>query len=122
MANDDRFNKGKESLAKVDSEAMKNLQASLGDVAPDVVKYIVEFVFGDIYTRSGLDLKQRETVIMTAVLAQSELGELEAHVKEALNVGLKQSEIIEIFIQSIPYVGFPKVMDAIAVAKKVFQA
>lgn len=43
------------------------------------------------------------------------------HINGSLNVGLTEKEIIETFIQAIPYVGFPRVLNAIKVAKLVFK-
>jgi 4-carboxymuconolactone decarboxylase len=46
--------------------------------------------------------------------------QLEVHINGALNVGITPEKIIETFIQCIPYTGFPKVLNAIFVAKKIF--
>ena len=96
-------------------------KAALETIAPDVGKYILEFAFGDIYTRPVLDLKQREMITITSLLIQGDTApQLDVHINGALNVGLTQEEIIETFIQCIPYIGFPKVLNAISTAKSVF--
>ena len=46
--------------------------------------------------------------------------QLEVHINGALNVGVSAEKIIETFTQCIPYVGFPRVLNAIFTAKKVF--
>jgi len=116
----DRFDKGWSKLAEVDGEVGEKVIQSLQDIAPDIATYIVEFAFGDIYSRGVLDLKQRE---MITVASLTTLGgcenQLEVHVNGALNVGLTPEEIIETITQCIPYAGFPRVLNAIAVAKKV---
>ena len=112
---------GAEMLKKINQDSADNIMDSLGEVAPDVAKYILEFAFGDIYTRKGLSLKQRELVTITALLTQGDTaGQLRVHLHGCLNVGLSKKEIIEAMIQAIPYVGFPKVLNAVAVAKEVF--
>lgn len=117
----DRLSNGQETLQKVDGAAAINVMKSLKDIAPDVGKYILEFAFSDIYNRRGLDLKQREMITITSLLTQGNTaGQLKVHINGSLNVGLTQSEIVETFIHCIPYVGFPKVLNAITVAKEVF--
>ena len=117
-----RLDLGKATLAKVDGPAADNVMDSLKDIAPDVGKYIFEFAFGDVYNRPTLNLKQREMITITSLLTQGDTAaQLDVHINAALNVGLKEEEIIETFIQCIPYVGFPKVLNAINVAKEVFK-
>lgn len=68
-----------------------------------------------------LDFKQREMITITSLLSQGGLeNQLRVHIQASLNVGLTQEEIIETFIHCIPYVGFPKVLNAIFIAKEIF--
>nr|WP_171035036.1 carboxymuconolactone decarboxylase family protein [Lentilactobacillus parafarraginis] len=118
----DRLANGKKVLQEVDGAAAVNVMESLKDIAPDIGKYILEFAFSDIYSRSGLDLKQREMITITSLLTQGDTaGQLKVHINGSLNVGLTKTEIVETFIHCIPYVGFPKVLNAITVAKQVFK-
>lgn len=116
-----RLKRGQAKLQEVDAEAATNVMSGLADVAPDIATYIEEFAFGDIYSRSGLDLKQREMITVTSLLTQGDTAaQLEVHINGCLNVGLTKQEVVESFIQCLPYVGFPKVLNAVAVAKRVF--
>lgn len=72
-----RYARGWQKLGEVDAVVGKAIIASLKDVAPDLATYIVEFAFGDIYARPGLNLKQREMVTI------SSLTELWAAVKHS---------------------------------------
>ena len=115
-----RLKRGQAKLQEVDAEAATNVMSGLADVAPDIATYIEEFAFGDIYSRSGLDLKQREMITVTSLLTQGDTAaQLEVHIHGRLNVGLTKQEVVESFIQCLPYVGFPKVLNAVAVAKRV---
>jgi len=58
-----RFERGARKLAEVDGEAGQQVIAALQDVAPDLARYVIEFGFGDIYSRPGLDLRTRELAI-----------------------------------------------------------
>ena len=117
-----RYESGFEKLSEVDGEQGDKVIQSLNDIAPDLGKFIIEFAFGDIYTRPVLDLKQREliTISSLASLGGTE-NQLRVHINGALNVGVTPDEIVEVFIQCIPYVGFPRVLNAVAVAKEVFK-
>ncbi|MBP2629939.1 MAG: Carboxymuconolactone decarboxylase [Firmicutes bacterium] len=118
-----RFEKGLEKLAEVDGTAGEKVIAALEDIAPDLGKYIVEFAFGDIYCRENLNLQEREIVTLSslATLGGCE-AQLDVHINGALNVGITPQKIIEVFIQCIPYTGFPRVLNAVGVAKKIFSA
>ena len=84
-------------------------------------RYIVEFAFGDIYARPALSLRDRELATIVSLCTQGAADpQLRVHIRGALNVGLTRSEVIEAFIQCIPYTGFPRVLNAINVAREVF--
>lgn len=116
-----RYDQGVKKLAEIDGTAGENVIASLQNVAPDLGKYIIEFAFGDIYCRNGLNLQEREMVTITSLLTAGGCEpQLEVHINGALNVGITPKKVVEIFLQCIPYTGFPRVLNAITVAKKVF--
>lgn len=99
-----------------------HLTNDVSDIAPDVKQYIMDFVFGKIYARSGLE--DQEKAIVTIVTLMSIGGcehELNTHINTALNVGVSPKKIVDVFIQALPYAGFPRVINAISVAKVVFK-
>jgi 4-carboxymuconolactone decarboxylase len=118
----ERFERGWQRLMEVDAEGGEHVIESLKDVAPDLGRMVVEFAFGEIYQRPALDLRQRQLVTISALTT---LGgaepQLEVHINAALNVGLTAREIVEAILHCIPYNGFPRVLNAIFVAKRVFQ-
>jgi 4-carboxymuconolactone decarboxylase len=117
----ERFKKGIEKLKEVNGKTGEKVIASLEAVAPDLGRYIVEFAFGDIYQREGLSLQEREIITITSLLTIGGCEpQLEVHINGALNVGISPDKVIETFMQCIPYTGFPKVLNAVNVAKKVF--
>lgn len=120
--NDKRFDKGMEMLCQIDGGAGEGVIESLRDIAPDLGRYIVEFAFGDIYPRAGLTLEEREIITISSLLTSGGCeAQLRVHINGALNVGLSREKIIEVFIQCIPYVGFPRVLNAVTAAKTVFK-
>ncbi len=117
-----RLEKGFKKLSEVDGNAGENVIGALNDIAPDLGKYIVEFAFGDIYCRGNLDLQEREMITLASLMTLGGCeNQLDVHINGALNVGITPKKIIEIFIQCIPYTGFPRVLNAVGVARRVFK-
>ena len=117
-----RFDLGMKKLKEVDGAGGEGVVKSLEGIAPDLGKYIVEFAFGDIYSRDGLSMQEREMVTMASLLTAGGCEpQLEVHINGALNVGLPPDKIVETLMQCVPYTGFPKVLNAIFTAKKVFR-
>src|SRR5208337_2194853 len=118
----DRYQRGAEKLREIDGEAGKNVIESLKDICPDLARYVIEFPFGDVYSRPGMDLKSRE---IAAVAALTALGtatpQLKVHIHGALNVGCSRQEVVEIIIQMAVYAGFPAAINGMSAAKEVFQ-
>ena len=116
-----RFTQGMEQLKAIDGKGGENVIKSLEDIAPDLGKFIVEFAFGDIYTREGLTTEEREMITLSSLLTAGGCEpQLKVHIGGALNVGISPEKVIETFLQCIPYTGFPKVLNAVFAAKKVF--
>lgn len=116
-----RFHTGMANLAKIDGDGGEAVIKSLETIAPDLGTYIVEFAFGDIYARDGLSLKEREMITLASLLTAGGCEpQLCVHIHGALNVGIAPDRIIEIFLQCIPYTGFPRVLNAVSAAKMVF--
>ena len=116
-----RFTQGMEQLKAIDGKGGENVIKSLEDIAPDLGKFIVEFAFGDIYTRQQLTTAERELITLSSLLTAGGCEpQLEVHINGALNVGVTPEKIIETFLQCVPYTGFPKVLNAVFAAQKVF--
>ncbi|MFT9097950.1 carboxymuconolactone decarboxylase family protein [Liquorilactobacillus sp.] len=93
---------------------------SLADIAP-ILNQKTLLAFDEAKTRGILDMKQREMITITTLLTQGDTSsQLRIHIQGALNVGMTRDEIIETFVHCLPYVGFPRVLNAISVAKEVF--
>lgn len=116
-----RYEEGLKKLEEIDGEAGVNVVESLKDIAPDFAKYLIEFPFGDIYSRDGLDIKSREIATIAALCAMGNAApQLKVHIKAGLNVGITRDEIIEVLMQMAVYAGFPAALNGIAAAKEVF--
>jgi len=116
-----RYRRGLEKLGEIDGEAGRRVIESLTDVAPDLARYIIEFPFGDVYSRPGLDLRARELATVAALTALGNARpQLEVHLHGALNVGCTRRELVEVIIQMAVYAGFPAALNGAAAARAVF--
>ena len=116
-----RYTMGLAMLDKVDGTVGQAVVDSLKDIAPDFATYLIEFPFGDIYSRPGLDLKSREIATVAALTALGNTApQLKVHIGAALNVGCSKDEIIEVIMQMAVYAGFPAALNGLAAAKEVF--
>ncbi|MBM7647386.1 4-carboxymuconolactone decarboxylase [Bacillus ectoiniformans] len=92
----------------------------LDSVAPEFRKWIIEFAYGDIYSRPHLDNKERTLIVIASLVTQGMTTQIATHIKRGLVAGLTKEQISECIIQLIPYTGFPKVQQALTTAKSVF--
>ena len=121
--NETRYERGLARLSEVDGRAGEDVVAKVAAISPDFARYLVEFPFGDIYARGGLDLKQREIATIAALVAMGNaLPQLKVHVAAGLHVGLARDEILELIIQMAVYAGFPPALNALFAAQEVFAA
>jgi len=116
-----RYTEGLKKLNEIDGEAGQKVIDSLQAIAPDLARYVIEFPFGDIYQRPGLDLKTRELMTVAALTALGHCQpQLKVHVNGALNVGCRPEEIVEVVIQMAVYAGFPAALNGMFTVKEVF--
>lgn len=93
---DDRYARGWDKLKEIDGEAGERVIAALAPIAPDFARMVIEFPFGDIYSRPQLDLKSREIATIAALAALGNAQpQLKVHIEAALNVGCTRDEIVE---------------------------
>lgn len=118
--NQSRFETGLERLNYIDGEAGQQVIESLQDICPDLAKYTIEYPFGDIYSRPGLDLKSREIATVAALTALGNCApQLKVHLNAALNVGCSEEEIKEVILQMSVYAGFPSALNGMFAFKEV---
>jgi 4-carboxymuconolactone decarboxylase len=119
---EDRYQRGWEKLKEVDGEAGQRVIDSLRDIAPDFARYLIEFPFGDIYSRPELDLKSREIAVVAALTALGNAApQLKVHIHGVLSVGCTRQEIVEVIMQMAIYAGLPAALNGLFAAKEVFE-
>ena len=110
-----RYERGEARLLEVGGREGKQAITGLGDLG----RYVIEFAYGDIYSRGRLHLRDRMLVtvaVLTVLGGRQE--ELSLHLDSALNVGLTPQEIEEAIIQTVPYAGFPTAINALQLLRK----
>ena len=113
--------RGRAQLAAVDGEAGLQVVETLAKSFPDFADYVLEFPFGDIYSRAGLGLREREIATVAALCAMGTApAQLRVHIHAALHVGCTPTEVIETLMQMAVYAGFPAALNGLAAAREVF--
>lgn len=119
----DRRAKALALLERLDPEAPSRVAENLDGLSDDFLEVVLGFAFADVVSRPGLDLRTREMLTVSALMAMGTApGQLEFHIRAALNVGVTREEIVEILLQIAVYAGVPACMNGIAAARKAFAA
>jgi len=118
----DNFQRGLDILAKIDPENYKDIMVGFEQSAlPDLGTLAVEFNYGQIFSRPGLDLKSRLLAAVAGLTALGNTKQLKFYINGALNGGWTQEEILEAMLQMVIYAGFPVALNTIlTVANEVF--
>ena len=120
-SHDDRYRRGTAVLDQIHGTSIVDLVADLQDVSPEMGYQVVAWAYGEMYARPNLSHRDRQLVTLGMLASQGgEEGELRAHIPLALEVGLTPDEIVEVFLHSIAYCGFPRAINATKVLKQIF--
>jgi 4-carboxymuconolactone decarboxylase len=116
----DRFLKGMETRAAIFGAGTYTAVDRASDDLKHIQEYLCGYCFGDFYTREGLNLKQREllTLCMLAALGGCE-SQVKSHIKGNQEVGNEKSDMIEAITICMPYIGFPRTLNAIACINEI---
>jgi 4-carboxymuconolactone decarboxylase len=115
-----RYEIGKNELTGLDSLQVEKLQKAYDDFSPELVKYILEFGYADIFSRNNLDKKYRQiaTIAALTALGNAQL-QLRFHINAGLNIGLTVENIKEIFLLMTVYSGFPSAINGTTILKEI---
>jgi 4-carboxymuconolactone decarboxylase len=117
-----RFKVGLANLDDIDKEAGDKVIKSLENISPGLVKYLIEYVFGEVYDRKDLDIKSKEIGVVAALTAMGNADpQLRVHIHAALNVGCNIAQIQEVILQMSAYSGFPSSINGMTALKEVLE-
>ncbi len=108
MADDTRYERGRERLREVHGERSLAELESLGDLG----RLIIETAYGEVYSRPGLSLRERQIASVAALVATGRSSQLPVHLRSSLRAGLSPDELREVIIQTATIAGFPPAMNA----------
>ncbi|MEN2767601.1 carboxymuconolactone decarboxylase family protein [Ornithinibacillus xuwenensis] len=117
---DNRYDKGLAVQKEIFGDIIEKMQESVPSNQKHIQEYLSAFCFGDFYTRGGLDLKTREllTFCIISCLGGSEV-QVKAHVQGNMNVGNNKETLITAITHCIPYMGFPRTLNALSCVNEV---
>jgi len=115
MQDEDRYRRGREKLREVHGDRSLATVESLGDLG----RLIVEVAYGDVYSRPGLSLRERQIASVAALVATGRSSQLPVHLRSSLKAGLSADELREVIIQTATIAGFPPAMNAMATLKTI---
>jgi alkylhydroperoxidase/carboxymuconolactone decarboxylase family protein YurZ len=108
---EDRFDKGLKLFGEIYGEGMAeglvNYIEKDQSFGYEVARWSMEFPFGSVWTREGLERKMRSCVVLGIVIGLRQFEEIKYHTKMGIANGLTVTELEEIYYTAIPYAGFP---------------
>ena len=112
----DRYRRGIDIAEQLAADKLEHfVKSGVAEVAPDFARMVIEFAFGDIYARDGLDLRSRELIAIASLAASGKAGpQLRVHVESAASAGITRTEIVEVMMQIALYAGFPAALNALS--------
>jgi len=117
----DRFDKGLALRKQVlGADYVEKSMASADDFSRPMQELSTEYCWGYVWTRPGLQLRERSLINLSMISALNRPHELKLHVKAALNNGLTREEIREVLLQVAVYCGVPAGIDSTRIAREAF--
>lgn len=116
----DRFSKGYAIQNPLYGDEIKQAMSGLpGNMGEDVARFLTEVCFGDFYTRNGLDVKTRELLVLSILVTTGDNDTLKSHIKGNIKVGNSEATIVAVIVQCMPYIGFPKAIQALKQLRQI---
>jgi 4-carboxymuconolactone decarboxylase len=117
-----RHERGLKALNALDAEAAQGVLTGLQDIAPEMAGFIVDFAYGDVHSRPGLDVKSRQVATVAALTALGNVApQLKFHLNASLNCGITPRQLIEMMYVTTVFAGFPAGLNGVFAAREVFQ-
>ncbi len=117
-----RAQAGRELLQSLRGDAPSTIRDQVAEVTPDFERYLEEFVYGELFRRPGISARDRIVVTLSCLVAMGGMdGPIELYVEIGLNAGMSADELVEVLLQCLSLVGFPRVQAALLCAGRVFE-
>lgn len=114
-----RFEKGLDKQVELFGEAMRDRQKN-GGLRKNINRWLADNCFGDYYTRTGLNDQEREMITFCFILSQGGCeNQLRGHTKGNLGVGNDKEKLYQVVEQCMPYIGYPRSLNALSIIDEV---
>ena len=114
---------GNQAQVDIFGEGMRGFQNSGPEESRHINRWLADNCFGDYYTRKGLDYKQREMITFCFLAAQGGCEpQLTSHAAGNLKIGNDKTFLIQIISQCLPYIGYPRSLNALRCVNEAAQA
>lgn len=124
-SDDERYARGWEQLTRLNGTDDPRIVRRIEELSPDLARMIVEFGYGDAYAdrpMEVLDEARRQLVTIGALAAMGGCdAQLAVHARIALRVGLEPAQVIEAILHALPYIGFPRTINALEAIRPVLE-
>lgn len=120
VTEENRFEEGLKVQKGIFGDAIDKMRAGAPANQMHIQNHLSAFCFGDTYTRGGLDLKTRELITFTVIAALGGCeSQLKGHVRGNVSVGNDKETLISVITQCIPYIGFPRTLNALGCVNEI---
>jgi len=115
MTDQTALERGREKLREVHGERSLATVESLGELG----ELIIRVAYGEVYSRPGLSLRERQIASVAALVATGRSSQLPVHLRSSMKAGLTTQELQEVIIQTATIAGFPPAMNAWSTLKTI---
>jgi 4-carboxymuconolactone decarboxylase len=122
LTDEERESRGYASLQATSGAAGKAVLENMRRSVPAMADLLIRFSYGDVIARSNLSPIHKEVAMIACCCARGGMiPQMQVHMHAALNVGMTQEAILELFVHLAIYTGFPAALNGIAAANEVFE-
>lgn len=117
---ENRLEKGRQAQIDIFGDSMKDFYKSGDKESKHINYWLTDNCFGDYYTRTGLDYKQRELITFCFLAAQGGCEpQLTSHIAANIKIGNDKEFLIKVISQCLPFIGYPRSLNALRCVKDV---
>ena len=120
VSSETRFNKGLELQKSIFGERIEQMHKNAPDNQKHIQRYLSANCFGDYQTRSGLNVKTRELITFSILVSLGGCeSQVKSHIQGNANVGNNKDTLLAVVTQLLPFIGYPRTLNAIACLNEV---
>ena len=117
---EDRFNKGLEVQKSIFGDVIDKNYENSPKSQVHIQKFLSDNCFGDFYTRTGLNVKTRELITFSILISQGGCEpQVKGHIVGNVNIGNDKQTLLNTVTALLPYIGYPRSLNAISCINQV---